>query len=71
MKQFIQIIVQEKMAEGSGDWRAFCIAKDSEGNEWELRGYGTTPEGATKDAYSKYKEDETLWDIYGYITSCS
>lgn len=69
MKRFVQIIVQEKMAEGSGDWRAFCIAEDSKGNEWELRGYGTTPEGATQDAYTKYKEDETFWNNYGCFTS--
>ena len=63
MKKFIQVIIQEK---SSDDWRAFCIAKDSKGNKWELRGYGSTFLDAATEIYERFNDDERNWDIYGY-----
>jgi hypothetical protein len=63
---FLQIIIQEKSA-ADGDWRSFCICLDSQGDRWELRGYGETPAEATTCAYDRFLLNEDEWEIYGHM----
>jgi hypothetical protein len=60
---FIQMTIQSK---ASNDFRAFLACTDSNGIEWEIRGYGKTPVEASENAWKKYSEDEGFWHIYGY-----
>jgi len=64
MKQVIKIIIQPK---SDDDWRAFAIAKDSDGNTWELRGYGESLDQAKVDVEKRVNDEEQHWDIYGYM----
>jgi len=64
MKTFGTITLQAK--DESCDWRSFVICFDEHGAEWELRGYGKTPEEAASDAWQKYNDSQN-WDIYGYL----
>lgn len=57
-----------KNSEGhSNDWRAFCSCTDSEGDLWELRGYGSNPGEAANDAFKKFLAPEDTWEDSGYI----
>lgn len=53
-----KITVQYKGSIKDGDFRAFLEYIDTEDCFlWGIRGYGTTPEAAAKDALTKYIED--------------
>lgn len=62
MKNFIQIIIQQK---SKGDYRSFCICEYNK-ERWELRGYGVTPAEAAADAMARYEQDYEKWEVYGY-----
>lgn len=64
MTYFANITLQAK--DETCDWRAFVACKDDEGNWWELRAYGSTPETAANDAWNRYKEPE-WWHLHGEI----
>lgn len=65
MKKFVQIIIQKKIG-ADNDWRSFCICEDSEGDRWELRGYGKNPAEAAADAYKAFQNSEEDWHWDGY-----
>jgi|DEB19_MinimDraft_2_1074335.scaffolds.fasta_scaffold169064_1 hypothetical protein len=62
MIKFIQIIIQEK---DHNDYRSFCIC-EKDNLKYELRGYGTLPEFAAKEAFEHFQDIEN-WDVYGYV----
>lgn len=68
MKEFIQLIIQQKGSITSNDFRAFVIAKDAQGLTWELRGYGATAEAAAKNGWENFMDDQH-WDVYGYTVT--
>jgi len=63
MKKIRKIIVQNKSEE---DWRSFAIVEDSEGDMWELRGYGGSVDQARESVVKVYEDKEEYWDISGY-----
>lgn len=63
MSKFIQLVVQQK---ASGDYRAFLHCQDWEGNDWELRGYGSNALFAVENVMDKFADVE-WWDSYGYV----
>ena len=62
--RFIQMILQAK--DVSCDWRAFVSCQDVNGLHWELRGYGSTPDDAAKQAWERF-QDNLRWDAYGSV----
>ena len=66
MKYFGDIVIQSK--NDKDDFRSFAHVRDSEGNEWELRGYGTSVEMAAKKVWDLYNDEEYYWETSGYIT---
>lgn len=63
---FVNITVQSK--DDKEDFRAFAHVIDSDGDWWELRGYGKTAGEAAQNAWDRYKEGEENWAEYGYTT---
>lgn len=62
---FLRMIIQSK--DDVEDFRAFCHCVDEKGNEWELRGQGSTAGQAADDAWNCFKDTEN-WELHGYIT---
>lgn len=65
MKKFRQIHIQSK--DDKEDFRSFCYCADEFGDEWVLRGYGSTAGEAATDAWEKYQAASVDWENYGYI----
>jgi hypothetical protein len=65
MKFFGDIVIQSK--NDKDDFRSFAHVRDSEGNQWELRGYGKTPSIAAKKVWDLYNDKEYFWAISGHI----
>ena len=61
---FGDITIQSK--DDIEDFRAYAHVRDSDGDWWELRGYGRTAGEAAQNAWDRYKKGEDHWDEYGY-----
>ena len=62
---FLNIEVQCKGSMADTDWRAFLYWADSKKKEvYEIRGYGNTPDQATKDAFKKFNDNVALYSEY-------
>jgi hypothetical protein len=63
---FLNIVIQCKFDEKDKDFRSFAHVMDSDGDTWELRGYGSTAAEAAQEAWKAYRTGEKFWDVYGY-----